>query len=252
MSTALETPSAVPRPAPGLPPDPASFVRVRTTLPRRPLPPNAARPPVLTPRLVLRPLTLDDLPAVAELRSQPEVMHWTMLGRVDQDLDETRAKLETFLPPNDEKTYNFAICDRETGALIGLGGCHRWGSSFGWPEVGYMIRKEFWGKGLATEFLRGFLAAWAGLEREEVEVEVDERTVAGEGVKGVDGLVREQIIAVTAEGNGRSQGVLEKAGYEWFVDWLAQDFTKGSGPDSKVLLPTYRHFPGGETGASGQ
>lgn len=246
MSPAADPSSPTPRPAPGPAPDPASFVRIRTTLPRRPLPANAARQPVLTERLLLRALTIDDLPAVHELRTQPEGMRWTIAGVPDKDLDETRAKLELYLPPRDEASFNFAICERGTGALIGMGGCLMWRGSWGWPEVGYMIRREFWGRGLATEFLRGWVVAWDGLEREEVEVEVDGRTV--DGVVGEGGLVREQLVAVTAEGNDRSQGVLRKGGFEWFVTWLAEDLHKGKGPGSLIELPTYRHFPGGRKG----
>jgi RimJ/RimL family protein N-acetyltransferase len=37
---------------------------------------NAVRQPILTERLLLRPFTIDDLPALRELRTQPEVMYW--------------------------------------------------------------------------------------------------------------------------------------------------------------------------------
>ena len=237
-----------PSPAPGPAPDPSTFVRVRTTLPRRPLPPNAARQPILTPRLALRTLTLDDLPALHVLRTQPEVMKWTALGRPDKDLEETRAKIENFVQPKDRNgTFNFAICDRETGEMIGIGGCHLFRAGFGWPEVGYMFRKEYWGKGLGTEFLKGWVGAWEGLEREEVELEVDARTV-GEGVTGADGRVREQTIAVTAAENGKSQGVLGKVGFEWFTTWLAENLSPGAEPGSMEALPTYRLFPSGKKG----
>jgi hypothetical protein len=171
-----------------------------------------------------------------------------MAGVPDKDLDETRTRLEMYLPPKDEATFNFAICDRGTGDLIGMGGCHMWRGSWGWPELGYMMRKEAWGRGLATEFLRGWLGAWDRLEREEVEMEVDGRSVDGMVVGEEGGLMREQLIAITAVGNDKSQGVLRKAGFEWFVTWLAQDSTKGTGPDSMIELPTYRHFPGGTRG----
>jgi RimJ/RimL family protein N-acetyltransferase len=171
----------------------------------------------------------------------------TMAGVPDKDLDETRAKLEMCLPPKDEGTFNFAICDRETKEFIGMGGCHMWKGSWGWPDVGYLMRQEVGGKGLATEFLRGWLAAWDGLEREEVELEVDGRTVDGMVVEE-GGLVREQLIAVTAVANNKSQGVLRKGGFEWFVTWLAHDPTKGTGPDMLIELPTYRHFSGGMKG----
>jgi hypothetical protein len=60
--------------------------------------------------------------------------------------------------------------------------------------------------------------------------------------------VREQLIAVTATGNDKSQGVLGKAGFKWFTTWLAEDLQKGTGPDSMIELPTFRYFPGGKKG----
>ncbi|KAK4116215.1 acyl-CoA N-acyltransferase [Canariomyces notabilis] len=256
-------------------PDPATFVRVRTTLPKLPLPSNADRVPVTTARLLLRPLAQTDLPALHVLRTQPEVMHWTAVGKVDPDMATTQARLNLFMPPNDAHTYNCAICLRDTGELIGVGGSHVWKSSLGWPEVGYMLRREYWGKGLGTEFLRGFLEGiWEGLEREVVELEVDSRSVSGcEGGVGANGdvgreadslaaeagdggdgqrvgivTVPEQLIAITAEGNGKSQAVLVKTGFEWFVTWKAPDSVKGDSDDGLVDLPTYRYFPGRKRG----
>ncbi|GAB1310145.1 hypothetical protein MFIFM68171_00355 [Madurella fahalii] len=237
-------------PAPGPAPDPTTFIRIRTTLPRLPLPPIAARKPATTERLLIRPVAASDLDALHVLRTQPEVMYWTTLARVDADLDETRAKLAQFLPPGDSRTYNCAICLRETGEVIGMGGVHNWRSSLGWPEMGYMIRREHWGKGLGTEFLTGFVKGlWEGLEREGVEVEVDARTVVNGGVVREDGVVEvpEQLVAVTAEENGKSQRVLEKSGFEWFLTWKVLDTVKG-GADKMVNLPTYRYFPRRERG----
>ncbi|AEO70112.1 8497e7f8-9dde-4c60-b873-397edd35bb8d [Thermothielavioides terrestris] len=140
MSPAPEQPTpSEPRPAPGPAPDPASFVRVRTTRPRSPFPPNSARQPIITPRLILRALTPEDIPALHVLRTQPEVMRWTALGRPDADLEETRRRMERSYPPNDTASFNFAICARgvdgdadAAGELIGIGGCALTKGSFGW------------------------------------------------------------------------------------------------------------------------
>jgi hypothetical protein len=70
---------------------------------------------------------------------------------------------------------------------------------------------------------------------------VDERTV---DAKDAEGNVREQLIAITDEANGKSQGVLGKGGFEHFVTWQAEDSRKGSGPENMVNLPTFRYFPG--------
>ncbi|KAK0747996.1 GNAT domain-containing protein [Apiosordaria backusii] len=220
-------------------PDKSSFIRVKTTLPKRPFPPNSAREPVYTERLVIRPLDKKDLPALHELRTQPEVMVWTYLGVVDKDVGETYQRLEVFLEPNDKDNYNFAICERETGEMIGIGGFHNGMWSFGWPEIGYMFRREKWGRGYAKEFMGAWKGMWEGLPREGVELVVDERTVVRNG-DGDGGEVKEIVIAVTAEGNGASQRVLERSGFERFLTWEELD----GGGRGMVRLPTYRYVVG--------
>ncbi|KAL2125295.1 hypothetical protein VTJ04DRAFT_1660 [Mycothermus thermophilus] len=257
--------SPPPLSSPSSPPDRSkTFTCVRTTLPR---PPPFPRNPILTDRLVLRPPTERDIPALHVLRTQPEVMRWTSQGRPDGGVEETRAAVWQFLVDEQggrrlageeegegaRETFNFLICLRREednqvgeGEVIGIGGCLRWKGAFGWPEVGYMIRREVWGKGLATEFLRGWMEAWEGLEREEVEIEVDRRTVEGQEAEGEgegegqrDGLVRvrEQLVAITAQGNEKSQKVLGKCGFEWFTTWTVEE----EGEEGKVVaLPTFR------------
>jgi RimJ/RimL family protein N-acetyltransferase len=155
-------------------------------------------------------------------------MRFTRVGRIDLDEAETQAWLAKFLPPNDALTHSMAITLKETGEVIGSGGTHSIQGNLGWPEVGYMFRTEYWGKGYATEFLRAYIKTWAELPRAEVEIKVDPRTVTG------DGVAEEQIIAVTENVNGVSQKVLYKCGFEHFVTLPGRDST---------TLPTFRYFP---------
>ncbi len=115
------------------------YVMVKTTLPV--FPANAERITVTTERLIVRPPRAEDLDGLHALRTQPEVMWFTPAGRPDVDRAETQRRLDPFLPPNDTATHNCAICWRETGELIGIGGCHRRDGDFGWPVAGYMFRK---------------------------------------------------------------------------------------------------------------
>ncbi|RFU82162.1 acyl- n-acyltransferase [Trichoderma arundinaceum] len=208
---------------------------VKTAVPVRPLPLNSSRPPVTTDRLIIRALVPEDVHELHILRTQPEVMANNPQGRIDRDLEETRPKLNPFLPPNDEATYNFAICLKETGEMIGIGGCHMFKSMFGWPAIGYMFRKEFWGQGLATEFVKGWLDMWCKLPREAAELEVDSRTL-----QDGDEETPEQVIAFTLLDNLGSQRVLEKSGFERFVAWEEADLRN---PAVQVTLLGYRYFP---------
>ncbi|KAK1756978.1 GNAT domain-containing protein [Echria macrotheca] len=164
-------------------------------------------------------------------------------GRPDRDLAETKPRLEAYLPPKDEKTFTFAICLLDTEEMIGIGGCYSLKSMFGWPVVGYMLDREYWGRGLATEFLRGWLGMWAALPRmdDQVEIEVDARTVAGgdenEGVV----MEEEQVVTWTVAGeNMASERVMQKSGFECFLRWREPDLRA---PEVEVELVAYRYFP---------
>lgn len=206
-------------------------VTISTTLPRSPFLLSAFRPPILTSRLLLRPLTPWDLPAALELRRQPEVMRWTSKGSVDSDHAETESWLNRFLSPNDETTYNFAICLQERPAeMVGVGGCHVCpgeDAPLGWPEFGYMLRQEVWGAGLASEFVRAFLRAWWDLPRVRVELRVpwDSVVMTGEeeGGKGKPVRAVELLLGQVDARNGASRSILEKNGFEAFRSWHARD-----------------------------
>ncbi|KAK7983746.1 acetyltransferase [Apiospora arundinis] len=209
----------------------SKLTKVKTTLPKLPFPPNADRPPIQTERLLIRALTRDDLPALHELRTQPEVMIFTVRGCVDRDLAETQARLDTFLPPTgDLETYNTAVCLAATGELLGLAGVHNRGAcseELGWPEIGYIFKREHWGRGYATEFLRAFLERWWSLPRVETEVEVDLHTVPAGYLLENGGRVPEMVVAVVEAGNTGSLRVMEKAGFERFKEWKEPDERAG-------------------------
>lgn len=216
------------------------WVTVKTTLPTRPLPPNTDRPAITTERMIIRTPTQDDLEQLWALRTQPEVMFWTAKGTVDVDMSETQAKLSPFLPPNDLKSYNWIICDKETGDLIGIGGVHLLVGSHGWPEIGYMFRKEYWGRGLATEFVRAFLASWSQLPRSEVEIKVKpDSLVEGESADG--GVIEERLVAVTVGDNHKSQNILVKCGFERVCVFREADLRD---PTVEIDLLLFRYLPG--------
>jgi RimJ/RimL family protein N-acetyltransferase len=197
---------------------PLEKVVVKTTLPACPYPPLRSREHIETERLLLRPLQDSDADAMHVLRTQPEVMIWTSVGRPDADMEATKKNMSLRYPPHDVSNYDFAICVAKTGELIGVGGSHQRQGELGWPAVGYMLRKEAWGKGYGTEFLKGFLKAWWQLPREEVEIEVDKDTVDGGGA-----FEQERIVAVTVEENKASQNVMSKCGLTLAKIWEEED-----------------------------
>lgn len=187
------------------------MVTVRSTQPVKPYPLIDDRLPVHTERLTIRPFVDSDVHALHELRSQPEVMQWTTQLTPDPDLAATAKRLKREIVPDGNLTYNFALCDRATGALLGGGGCNTREGELGWPEIGYTFRKEAWGKGLGTEFVRGFLKMYWALPRVEVQLEVDKDMV--EVAEHNPALARECIVAVTDARNIGSNKVLQKNGW---------------------------------------
>lgn len=223
------------------------------------IPPNASRAPIMTSRLLIRPLSQKDLQSLYELRSQPEVMRWTQLGIVDSSLEVTQSKLDHFLPPNDTDSFNFAICLRGTqnmvntesdtgeGDLIGIGGIHNCGTDssnptrLGWSEIGYMFRKEHWGRGYATEFLRAFLEAWKELPRRQIRRDVDvstllptERMMAELSNQNMR-ETREQIVAIVDKENYSSVRVLEKTGFIQSIRWRDKSEQLGVKGDVELI-----------------
>ncbi|KND91161.1 hypothetical protein TOPH_04146 [Tolypocladium ophioglossoides CBS 100239] len=203
-----------------LAPSPLEWVAVKSTLPAVPYPPLDSRPDIRTERLVLRRTLESDLEAWHALRLQPEVMKWTGQGKPDKDLEWSRERLAKRLAPEGDAKYEFIICLASTGEMIGVGGCHRADGELGWPVNGYMLRKEFWGKGYATEFVNGFLETWWALPRAEVDLKVEKSTVEH---AAEDGRARECIVAVTLDSNRSSQNVLAKCKLHLVKVWEEAD-----------------------------
>ena len=132
----------------------------------RPIFPTPAKA-FTTARLLLRPFTVEDVAEFHVLRTQPEVMITTSVGKVDEDHAATRAWMDRYLHPNDSKTFIFAAEQLHTpGVIVGSVGSHLDEP----PTLGYMLRKEFWSYGYATEAVQGWLKEYWKLPRRELEM----------------------------------------------------------------------------------
>lgn len=121
------------------------------------------RPELHTSRISLLPMTREHRPLLHSLDSDPEVMRY-LTGRA-----RTPGEIEEFWGPR---------CADSEAAAVGLGwwvGFYQ-GEFLGWwdlgrsdsepdapvdcvnPEIGWRLRRDFWGRGLATEGARALLA----------------------------------------------------------------------------------------------
>ncbi|KAH7027819.1 GNAT domain-containing protein [Microdochium trichocladiopsis] len=205
-------------------------VKVRAQLPTVPYPlVSEGRSEIRTERLILRPFTQDVLEDMHSLRIQPEVMVFTRRGVPDKDLAETQERINPVLPPNDATTHNWVVYEAATGEMVGCGGFFMFSSLMGWPEVGYMFKKEHWGKGYATEFLQAWLTSWWELPRSEVELEVPISTVddVPAGADGTRVVGADRVVAMIEAYNVPSQRVLEKCGFRKTVEFNEPDVRPG-------------------------
>ena len=137
-------------------------------------------------------------------------------GKPDSDISVSFNKLDRLIKGDKNNVYFFIFIknpDGTEGDFIGDGGVHNFKSdSTGWPEFGYKFKKEFWGKGYATEFGKTFIKFWQSLPRKDVNI-----SVAPSSVDYSEGLyVKERLTAYTRDENLPSQNVLKKLEFEIF------------------------------------
>jgi RimJ/RimL family protein N-acetyltransferase len=98
--------------------------------------------PVTTARMVLRAITIDDADRLVELDRDPEVMRFINGGR-PTPRDEAARIVERALG------HRWMAFERAGDALVGWFGLRPAGAHE--RELGYRLRRAFWGRGLATE-----------------------------------------------------------------------------------------------------
>jgi [ribosomal protein S5]-alanine N-acetyltransferase len=113
--------------------------------------------PLLTPRLELRDFRLDDFAAVHAYGSDPLVTLFTGFGPNTEE--QTRAFLDRMIQENSaepRQNHNLAVVDRESNTLFG--GCGLIGRGERVHEIGYVLNRDWWGRGYASEIVGALLA----------------------------------------------------------------------------------------------
>lgn len=106
-----------------------------------------------TRRLLLRPMEADDLDEFAALHADSEVTRFVR----SLDDDEVRARLERDAQEWRERGHGLlAILERKGGAFLGRCGLKHW-PQFDETELGWILRRDAWGHGYATEAGRACL-----------------------------------------------------------------------------------------------
>ena len=185
-----------------------SSVEVSTTQPvHKNLPMDSSE------RLVFRPLLDSDFPAYCAIfkeepkddREESSILNESSEKEFRDWFDHTQthcARVGIFLKNS----------DGTEGDLIGEGGVMYLDNKYGrWPEIFYQLKKEFWSKGYATEFVKKFLGIWWNLLRKNTRIRVQQISLGSQHASEV----KEQLGAEIIMSNKGSIRVVEKAGFEF-------------------------------------
>jgi RimJ/RimL family protein N-acetyltransferase len=115
-------------------------------------------PELTTSRLLLRKFKRGDVREIFAYASDPQVTLYTPWEH-HRELKTTRKFLDTILAAYRQgHPAPWAIVLREQDRLIGAIGMRNWTLEHARAEVGYVLSREYWGKGFASEALKVVLA----------------------------------------------------------------------------------------------
>jgi RimJ/RimL family protein N-acetyltransferase len=168
--------------------------------------------PLSSPRLTLRPYTFDDLDALYDIQSRPEVTRYLPFGtrnrqQVSRSLEQ---KVAACTLEDEGSNLTLAVILPETGTLIGdvtlfwLSRADRQG------EIGYVFHPHSGGRGYATEAARVLLRL------------------------GFSDLGLHRIIGRIDARNAASARVLERLGMRREAHFVQNEFVKGEWTDEVV------------------
>ena len=195
-----------------------STILVETTMPLLEI--DKWSTPILSNRLVIRPLLLRDLEGYHTLYSQPATMVLAYIGGSEPSYD-IHANLNMLIDSlrpwaTSDILYGVFLKNpyKKEGEFIGHSKL-----SFGkdWPELSYFFLKEYWGKGYGTEAIKAFMDFWWSLPRSDTRLKVRPGLVDFKinppNPSGV-AKAKELVIATVEKGNEASKSVLLKTGFE--------------------------------------
>lgn len=127
-------------------------------------------PAIVTQRLTLRPAREDDLAALHDILSDPRATaYWSTPPHTS--IETTRTWLDAMIAIPRGQGEDFIV--EHQGQVIGKAGF------FGFPEIGYILHPDAWGRGFATEALTAVIdRAFNTHFLRGIEADVDPRNSA--------------------------------------------------------------------------
>lgn len=162
--------------------------------------PRAIRFPLETPRLLIRPMTLDDATDLHEVYSDAETMQF-LTAELPRTLDET---LEWMVPKIEQQRRDgislWSAVLRSSGKVVGDCGLQWADDEHSVMELGFRLNRAFWSRGLGREAASACIAA------------------------GIEQLRQRRLVSGTDVSNVRARRLLERLGMRYLreVDWFGR------------------------------
>lgn len=159
------------------------------------LPHMLPQPELQTERLRLREFRPDDADALYAVHSDPDVMRywsfpaWTLPEQAVAKVDDILRQRAT------DNMLVWAIAERESDLLIGSSAVFAINRDQGRAEIGYSLRRDCHGVGLASEALRAILAyLFDSMQLRRIEADIDPRNHGSCRLVERLGFVREGVL----------------------------------------------------------
>lgn len=123
-----------------------------------------------TPRLLLRQARPSDLDALHAILSDEETMRFCSTAH-HRSIETTREWLRAMIASAPEESEDFLI--EHEGNVVGKVGFFRL------PEIGFLLRRDLWGRGLVSEAAAAVIAhVLETRDLQELQADVDPRNIA--------------------------------------------------------------------------
>lgn len=115
-------------------------------------------PALITDRLILRPMSIEDAPALFRIWSDPEVTKYLNITAFT-DIEQAREMIELLNRlAIEQKAIRWTIFVKETNHPIGSCGYNTWIKEEGYRgEIGYDLDLKYWGRGIMSEALHALI-----------------------------------------------------------------------------------------------
>lgn len=136
-------------------------------------------PIIMTPRVVLRWISEDDIDGLFDVFSDPQVARYWSAPPLANREAAVEMQREIAAGNESETMLKWGLALRESNTLIGTATLFNLSLDNGRAEIGYAMARAYWGKGYMTEALQALiLHAFEVMQLRRLEADVDPRNSA--------------------------------------------------------------------------